>query len=269
MTSNSKAPSTRLPNGHIRRSRLIKSGKPKGNVRFADNVQVKTFGDTLPGPNDDGFTSGYGAAPPHPLGLSPSKAPSGYIDEQLISTHQDLMSLLKSNYGDDVMLATPGNHIEEMMQSQQAVHPSHPPPDFASLGEMGLYGKPAHPGSGGVGLQDLNPQTTALQRHSTRNGAVSHLQSPTMKTSYQDMYGRNDYHSFESTTPLDVGNQPGSSYNPTSSQFGQPVGHGYGRRPRPVGGSLLRGHTTSKPSPSDFSKLSISGSMQGSGLPSM
>ena len=69
-----------------------------------------------------------------------------------------------------------------------------------------------------------------------------------------------------STTPLDLGNAPGSlnSHN----ALGRHTGIGYGRRPRPIGGSL-RGPPATKPSPSDFSKLSISGGVQGGVLPSV
>ncbi|XP_041466410.1 uncharacterized protein LOC121416932 isoform X2 [Lytechinus variegatus] len=257
-TSSSRSPpkAARLPNGHIRRSRLIKSGKPKGNVRFADNVQVKTFGDTLPGPDDVGGPADY-EAPSQSVYASHNAMPNSF-DEQLLSRHQDLMSVLKKNYGDDVMLATPGNHIEEMMQSR---HPTHPLPNYGGMGHYGNQG-----GHEGGGIPDLTPMSTGLQRSSALNASPSHLPPSSMMTSYQDSFGRTDHSSFNSTTPFSLNNPSGLSNEATSNHTRPP--QGYGRRPRPVVGSL-RGPVPSKPSPSDFSKLSISGGMHGGAFSGM
>eukprot|EP00057_Strongylocentrotus_purpuratus_P002517 XP_003724678.1 PREDICTED: uncharacterized protein LOC100889511 [Strongylocentrotus purpuratus] len=178
------------------------------------------------------------------------------VDEQLLSRHQDLMSVLKKNYGDDVMLATPGNHMDEMMQSR---HPGHPPPDYNSLGGMSFHGNQG-------GMPELTAQSTGMPRSSTLNGPPSHLPPSSMRTSYQNTYGRNDHQSYDSTTPLSHSIPTGLSQEPTSSHSGPP--QGYGRRPRPIGGSL-RGSVPTRPSPSDFSKLSISGGMHGGGFPGM
>ena len=94
--------------------------------------------------------------------------------------HQDLMSVLKSNYGNDVMLATPGNHVEEMMHSS---HPVHPPPNYHSLGGMGLHGNRG--GHQGGGIPHLTPQSTGLQKN------------PLMRTSYDDAFAKNGNQTFE------------------------------------------------------------------------
>ncbi|XP_071493018.1 uncharacterized protein [Diadema antillarum] len=257
---------TRLPNGHIRRSRLIKSGKPKGSVRFSENVEVQTFGDTFPGPME---SSGFpdDASAPYQSDFAHDNALPHTLNEDRISQHQDLMSVLKGNYGDEVMLATPGNHMEEMMLSRRLSQLS---PHHKGPGGMGGYG-----GNQGGHATDLVPQSMGLQRgalHSLdKTGGSSVLPATSPRTSYQDSFSRNDFQSFESTTPLDFGNSAAlhSNYN-QPSQVGPPTGSGMvgslGRRPRPIG-STLRGPLATKPSPSDFGKLSISGSTQrGGGL---
>lgn len=142
---------------------------------------MKTFGDTFPGPGDTGDPFDLGAPSQSAYAMPNS------VDEQLLSRHQDLMSVLKKNYGDDVMLATPGNHMEEMMQSR---HPGHPPPDYNSLGGMGFHGNQG-------GMPELTAQSTGLHRSTALNGPPSHLLPSSMRTSYQDTYGRNDHQSYD------------------------------------------------------------------------